>query len=371
MNAMSKLALQAQQIAHTNREGRPVVRLGLIVTLFYRNGHTLESKQRIEECFVRFFEEFRPHLRGQFFKRARSFSPAGFTRCRKQVLASGPEETFQWSIDSAATVNEAADYRISVMNTPQCQNDSDCSCLKLVLPWAYLAEPDGLRRYEDWLRYLCNQSRAEHGYGGLACTLPMQMDAWTPYEYHYAQLFRGLMVDTQPQFSTLRLFDHIKGVSWQTVLGHSFIKRLGGSDLLRSQLSDREDVTFRTYDGGLILRVGTYPDLAPKKDGPPPESYSRVNRTIRPVRIVETGSLHCYSPDGAVFSKESSARWYARFDQRAPGRLKAGQPCSHSGFWFSSARVNSRQLFEKGELMPEFSHLIPSATHWFWAGEVD
>lgn len=49
-------------------------------------------------------------------------------------------------------------------------------------------------------------------------------------------------------------------------------------------------------------------------------------------------------------------------------RIEAGQPCTHSGFWFTPAQANSRRHFKQGELMPSVSDSNWGDTLWYWAG---
>lgn len=370
-NPISKLACQAQRIAVYGKARQPVVKLGLIVTLYFRDGHTPAVRQRVDECFQRFFQEFRLQLKWQLHNRVSKISAAVFNRTRQKILHSDPTERHWWLIASGDGAHCPADYRMAVMQVGEGQNAQECSCLKLVLPWAFLAEPQGVQRYERWLYYLAEQVQAEHGYGGLACILPYESDPYTPHEYQHAQYYRALLVDTQPQLDTLQMKAHIKSVSWQTILGARFVKRLGGNDALRRRLSHYPEVTFTRYSAGLVVRCGKLPDLAARSDGAVPVAYLAVNAAIKSLRIAEPGSLHNCSWWGAVFDKISTRRWYARFDLQPPKRLRAGEQCSQAGFWFSSARINTRRHFEKGEIMPSFEHLPEALTHWFWADAMD
>lgn len=66
MNTIEKLTHYAPDLAFELPHNTPVVRLGLIATVYFKEGYLLESKKRVMECFDRFKEEFDPHLKGQF-----------------------------------------------------------------------------------------------------------------------------------------------------------------------------------------------------------------------------------------------------------------------------------------------------------------
>lgn len=361
--SLARLAGEAQQINVDAPSGVPVVRLGLVTTLYFRQGHTLEVKKRVEACFAKFYAAFKPVLRWQLYKRMRRLTPAGFASCRRQVLQSCEADQFVWSVASA-TQAEVATHSLFVMNTSSSQADNDRSCLKMVLPWSYLGEPDGLNNYEGWIRYLSSQVHAEHGFGGLACILPSDGHHYLPWEYRLAQRYIGLMVDPGPHIESLRLLDRIKGVSWYTVLGERFVRRLGGSDRMRGKLSRYSDVVFRTYEHGLLIRAGLVPELGEAGEEPA-EAYVAVNRLIKPVRLQDTGNLHPYLAPGLGFTEQTTAQWYARFDEKPVPPLDAGKPCTKAGYWFSSAQIRSRRFFREGEIMPAFDHIKGKRTQWF------
>jgi len=363
VSPLGRLRYQAASLAVNSAEGDPVVRLGLITTLYFRHGHTLETKQRVDECFVWFRQQFKARLKWQFYKHLRKMTSSSFAVCRRKILDSSPDEQFIWSIGSG-TLQETAEYRLFVMNTPQSHADIDRSCLKMVLPLSMLLEPEGAQRYEGWLKYLCDQVHAEHGYGGLACVFPDDGHHYFPLEYQLAQRYTGLMVDPLPHIDSLRLLDHIKGVNWYTIIGRRFVARLGGSDALRRQLSRCSNVVFHAYNDGLIIRAGALPDLGGQGEASP-AAYVDVNTALKSIRVQDTGCLHPYPVCGG-FSEASTARWYARFDEQPKPALNAGDSCTHTGYWFSNATARSRRLFTEGEIMPSFPHLKAGRAQWFW-----
>lgn len=45
------------------RAGSQAINLGLIITVFFRDGHTPEVRKKMVECMDRFYAEFKPHLK--------------------------------------------------------------------------------------------------------------------------------------------------------------------------------------------------------------------------------------------------------------------------------------------------------------------
>jgi hypothetical protein len=373
MNALEKLAERAPDLAFELPDGTPVVRLGLIATLYFKEGYTLKSKQRVMECFKRFHDELGSRLKGQYFERYKKLTTGSFENIHNSILSSAPNEQYHWHLSSAPNVKEAEDYSLSTLNSFEIHGDKKRSYIKLVMPWTVLCEPNGPERYQEWIVYLCNQVKAEHGYGGLSSILPYDYHSYMPTEYQLAQQFSGLTVDSTVHITARRLLEHIKSVNWYTVLGNSYVERLGGLDAIKQKLSGRGDVEIQSYNNGLLIRAGQYPELGASQDGLPP-AYVAVNKVIKPVRLQETGSLHTYSPYGDGFTDESTTLWYARFDQEdnannTPKRIPAGQPCTHSGYWFTPAQANSRRLFKQGELMLGIGDSNWGDTLWYWSAE--
>jgi hypothetical protein len=52
-------------------------------------------------------------------------------------------------------------------------------------------------------------------------------------------------------------------------------------------------------------------------------------------------------------------------------KVYPGRPCPRAGHWFTPTQSNSRRLFEKGEIMPEFIGSPWDATIWYWSGVTD
>ncbi|MBB3238531.1 hypothetical protein FHW68_000003 [Pseudomonas sp. Tn43] len=374
MNGLERLNEKAPDLAFDLPDNTPVIRLGLIATVYFKEGYLLESKQKVMECFARFKEDFGQYLNGQFDGRYKKLTNDSFKKTTEEILGTDSNEQYEWHISSAATADEAGEYSLSALNSFEVHGDQKRSYLKMTLPWTLLKEADGAARYQSWLAYLCNQVKAEHGYGGLSSILPYDFDSYMPMEFQLAQQFPGLEVDSMVHNFKRELLHHIKGVNWYTVVGRQFVERLGGEASLRHAFSGRGDVEVLNYDSGLIIRAGEVPELGAESDQPP-AAYVAVNRIVKTLRIPNPDQLHTYSPYGDCFEEDSTARWYARFDQedtqsKTPARLEAGQPCSVAGYWFSPAQANSRRYFNQGEIMPSFSGSNWGDTLWYWSGEV-
>ncbi|MGY2293341.1 DUF3396 domain-containing protein [Pseudomonas sp. SDO528_S397] len=314
IGALKKLEKQAPALEFELPDGTSVVKLGVIITLYFKKGYCVETKRKVDECFAHFYQSFQPHLKTMSYRQFKPLTGAAFKRSREQVLKTGPNEQFSWFLGSAATAQEANDYSLSMLNSFEFHGDKERSMLKMVLPWSLLKTSDGRETYKKWVLYLCNKLEAEHGYGGLSTVLPYEYHSYMPIEYELAQKFSGLEVDSMPHASVIELIDSIKGANWYTVLANTFVTRLGGEASLRHALSAHDDIEILTYNNGLIIRAGEYPELGALEDGPP-AAYVAVNNVIKPIRITHPDQLHCASPYGTCFDQDSTHRWYARFDR--------------------------------------------------------
>jgi hypothetical protein len=372
MNALDTLKQHAPDLEIENTQGQPVVKLGLIATLYFREGYTAERKQRVVACFERFYKEFGDKLRWQAGGGYYKATPERFEKKRQAVLASGPNERQEWHLSSAKNEKEARDYSLQFLNSFEAHGEQRRSYIKLVLPWTLLSEPEGPHRYQEWLTYLCNQVRAEHGYGGLSCVLPYDYDSYMPSDYQLAQRYSGLEVDTFAYAMGRELQNHIKGANWYTVLGQSYVERLGGEERLRHALSGHGDIVLLPYEQGLIIRAGDWPELGAQADGLP-RAYVAVSNVVKPVRIPNPDQLHSYSPYGDCFDEASTQRWYQRFDidpgPTTPPRTEGGQRCPRAGYWFTPAQTNSLRRFAEGELMPVIEQSSWGHTFWYWSKE--
>ncbi|BBP70656.1 hypothetical protein PHLH6_26600 [Pseudomonas sp. Seg1] len=311
---MKNLEQHAADLSFELPDGTPVAKLGIIITLYFKEGYTAGKKLKIIDCFGKFNDEFRAHLNGLLQDSYKQLTSESLEKAFTKIRSSSGNERCELHLTSASSTKEAADYEISVLNSREVHEDSDRSYIKLVLPWDFIASDEGLTTYRTWVKYLCNQVEAEHGYGGLSTALPFDYDSYMPIEYELAQKYTGLDVDSMPHSLASELIDHIKGVNWQTIIGNSFIASLGGEPVLRQKLSSRSDIDFVSYDNGLIIQAGEYPQLgAEGRDKL--DAYIAVNKILKPVRIPEPDQIHHYSPHGNCFEEESTKRWYARFDQ--------------------------------------------------------
>lgn len=372
MNKLKKLVENAPDLSFELADGTSVVRLGVIATVYFKEGYTAEKKLKIIECFRKFHDEFGTNLNGLLQDSYKTLTSTTLEKAITKIQTSSGNDRCELHLTSATSTKEAASYGISTLNSREIHEDSERSYIKLVFPWEFITTDEGCANYKAWVKYLCNQVEAEHGYGGLSSILPFDYDSYMPIEFELSQKYSGLDVDSMPHSLASKLVNHIKGVNWQSIIGNSFIENLGGESVLRQKLSGSGNIDITNYNNGVIIQAGEHPELGPIGEGGL-DSYIAVNRILKLVRNPEPDQLHHYSPYGNCFEEQSTNLWYERFDQNEsiapPSRIESNKPCTKDGYWFTPAKANSRNFFKQGELMPSFNDSDWGDTLWYWSGE--
>ncbi|WP_373864490.1 type VI immunity family protein [Paraburkholderia unamae] len=177
----------------------------------------------------------------------------------------------------------------------------------------------------DFVLACCNRLNATHGYAGFSLALPDEFARWQPYELELAERYFGLEIDV-PVFVALMTegWKGIKGVNWYTVLGSRYTEELGGAQSIHSQLTDPAFRIYHLNSGGVVIRAGDGPQMAPVAKGLPP-LYVAVNKIVRPARTTKVQSIGLASIGGELrFNDRLTDLWMRRFD--APGIWPPAHP---------------------------------------------
>ena len=104
-----------------------------------------------------------------------------------------------------------------------------------------------------------------------------------PYFFHWLQRHPGLM---EPRFSHASVAYHgLTDVGWITLLGKSYVERLGGLDALRRETSEIAGILFDELPlGSLSVRLGEAPRLGDLVQGDGMDDYRAVGRILAPLR---------------------------------------------------------------------------------------
>ncbi|AWK40429.1 DUF3396 domain-containing protein [Photorhabdus laumondii subsp. laumondii] len=367
LDYFAQLRSQLTSFLFTNADELTVSRLGLSITLFFKQGYTLEKKQRILACYRHFREEFGTHLRfhSHSLKGLSKYSPENIIKIEEGILARKKNRLCGWVVSNAKNEDEAPRYLMRYLDSDEDDGDDSSSYLSLVLPWDYLKEQEGMTRFMAWLDFLCEQLEPDSGDCGYCLVLPKDYYDYFPLEYQLAQRYPSLQVNSAVHTAKLQYEHSIRGINWITLLSKRFVNRLGGEYWIRHVLRPYRDVVISSYSNGLIIRAGEYPDLTPLP-GSVPESYFAINQLIRPIRVIprEGHSLHFYGE--GHFNSTSTLAWYARYD-RGPLQvtpLKGDHPALVSGIWQTDSLPGRQYFFAQGAMAFDVEGAETGTTIW-------
>ncbi|MEK9496334.1 type VI immunity family protein [Photorhabdus sp. P32] len=365
----TQLRSQLTSFLFLNADGLTVSRLGLSITLFFKQGYTQEKKQRILACYRRFREEFGTHLRFHTheLKGLKKYSPENIVKVEEGILNQKKNQPSSWDVSDARNLYEAPRYLMHYLDSDEDDGDDSSSYLSLVLPWDYLKKQEGMTHFMAWLNFLCEQLEPDWGDCGYCLVLPRDYHDYFPLEYQLALRYPSLQVNSTVH-TTLDDYAHsIRSINWITLLSKRFVERLGGESWIRHTLARHlyPDVVITPYSNGLMIRAGQYPDLTPLP-GSVPESYFAINQLIRPIRFVpgEGDSLHFYGE--GHFNSTSTQAWYARYD-RGPLQvtpLRSNHPALVSGIWQTDSLPGRQYFFAQGAMAFDAPDSEPGTTVW-------
>lgn len=287
--------------------------VGLLVTLYFHDGHTREKREAMWRCHERYWEVAGAHLR--WGSHPRTGRPVEIA---KRKLPSLREWLNQLSEDDELDLcyhggrhkNDADAYSLSLYTSRL--NPHKLSFFSATLPF-FWAEQNPADEFLRLVRDFCAELRPFHGYGGLAAIAHVapRKSRETQSElsvYSLARRFSGLEVD-YPVSHLRHLGRGIKGVNWLTVLSEPFLESLESKASLSENLG--ELFIFHDFPGGTIIQAGPYPQIG--NGGRPniPSAYRMLARLLKPIRAPYLDVLHA-DPDG--FDETRTQQWFSRFD---------------------------------------------------------
>ena len=346
-----------EELCQHDNQGRLVIFPGVIGTVFFERGSKPDVRRGLLACFDRFEQLFGPYLKGGRNGDDGRFSrktPRGVEAIRRAILETPPEIKVEVVRSSAIDEDSAAAYQIKTLTNLAMASDytipggaivkkgrdRGLSYMKFWMPMDFVNTPEGVRSYEAFLRFVCEQLPVRGGYGGLSSILPYSFHEYMPQEWALAQRFSGLEIDSYafiqdeeyetmsyagesaerpteiyddlPPGAKVRRYGFIKGVNWYTLIGNLFVDRLGGEAAVRAELA-RPDIGIERIGHCLLIRAGDFPRLGAPEEGLP-EPYVFVNRVLRVLRNPAPPSLHTNVPGAEHADPDGTRRWEARFD---------------------------------------------------------
>ncbi|HSG81052.1 MAG TPA: type VI immunity family protein [Gemmatimonadota bacterium] len=295
--------------------GRVVLRIGLLATLYFDEGHTGERRAAVGECVDDYLRMCGPELRWGLHPKGGGFQDLA----RKPVptpseyfASRSPSENDLWEFyyHGGDPPEEASDLRVKGLGARKWQSEGkgQLSYFSVALPITWFADREG--NFVELVLSWCGRLKPVHGYGGLGILDSPDVSLAQRHAqqaYGLARRFPGLEAD-YPVSHVHYLKDGIKGVNWLTVLGESWLKKAGGVSGLRDQLG--EPFRFFEFDGGLLIQAGPMPQMGDSNRELSVPEYRRLAQLLKSIRVTD----HKAFPAWSGFDAGRTNSWLARFD---------------------------------------------------------
>ncbi|MGX9979069.1 type VI immunity family protein [Methylobacterium fujisawaense] len=160
----------------------------------------------------------------------------------------------------------------------------------------------------------CSSLKIYYATSGFALLRSTYSSPITEESYPLYKRFPGLLYADGGRFGSemKRRDDAIRDVNWLTAISDAMLRRIGGLEHARKQLS--ADVILHPYDGGVVFQAGEKPRIGDVNMGDIPSAYREVNRLLRPLRFEGwTWPFYLRVPDD-IDAAEATRAWISRFD---------------------------------------------------------
>jgi hypothetical protein len=296
-------------------EGRPVVKIGLLTSMYFRGAY----QERVRGCAERLLEDYvrlcGPRLRWNTVPPNYTWARADanlVSSLRDRIDTTIPAASWNFTIHGGDAYDDASDSFVQALGLGDWKDRAGMlSYARAAFPIDFFAEsPESfvatVVRWATWLRPV-------HGSGGLGILPSFGSDTALKHEptvFSIAKHYPGLEVD-YPSVHSLNGQKGIKGVNWLTILDDGYISRLGGLDALRGRIGD--EFAMHPYEGGVVLQAGPKPEMGDRNRNRWPGLYVRLNAELKPIRSPDVFPFQHLGPNR--FDLDASRAWLERFDR--------------------------------------------------------
>ena len=106
--------------------------------------------------------------------------------------------------------------------------------------------------------------------------------------------------------------DVVADIGWLTAISEAMLNRLGGAAIAAGALGP--EVACHLFHGGIVFQAGPQPRLGDVNTGDVPDTYRRVARFLKPLRIVNWGRPYLLQVPDDVDGQEATRAWLGRLD---------------------------------------------------------
>lgn len=276
---------------------KPMGRIGLICSLYFRGGHLPEVQAKACECLREYVQIVGEEARSSEING--HFAKAG----KKELPVFTEEQIAEFQLDDEFLVDcviSAADSHRDMVLMPS------TNMFWLSLSTAHMPTPEKIPfdkqisilwacfrpsffilqtqpiSFVELIYKWCEALTPVHGTAGLGIIRALDqvetMRFWpalAPYVLEYPGLELLPSFIREAQYS-----ENIVDVNWLTILNDELAERIGGQSALNSL---GEDCTVAQYPGGSIIQAGPKPLIGNRSRGEFPDTYGKVQKLLLPL----------------------------------------------------------------------------------------
>lgn len=288
---------------------RTVALVGIALTLYLPQPHRPQVRLAVARCIEEYRELVAGKLRLAVFN-GQITEEGALPSTLDRISESGEREDFSLLLTGAETLDEVSHFNLETLLLGRVSYET-VGELSVTFPLGDLAHRQS-GFFQNLARRWCDALSPVHGYGGFSLQRsidPAYAEAAAPLLYPIVSRFPGLEID-MPSAHIQWCIRGIKGVNWLTILSHELVYKLGGEALLHRQFKGT-GIEVRSYNNGVIIQAGAYPQLGDAEANNIPDPYRRVYRAVRAVQAHYPDMI--MATPANVDSLAFSEQWLHRF----------------------------------------------------------
>ena len=296
------------------RDGNVQYCIGLVCTLYFKNGSDAAVRQKVIQCFDLYQKQTDYKL--IWGAEPLTWKPKKISGTQIANLASWvpnlhPKDSMSLVFHGGKKRNDANHYTVRSLSEEL--RPGKLSYFSVTLPLTWIAcHPQGA--FIKLVLEFCNILHPWHGYAGLALIPFVNVSRGTSIMDEFRALvnrFHGLEIDF-PSIHARLLRDGIKGVNWLTILDQFWFDRLNGKEALREELG--EGFVFHDFDSGTAIQAGPHPAFGDVNRNERLPYYIKLSQALKSIRAEYPDS---FGRNG-YFNRDQVQEWRTRFDNIKP-----------------------------------------------------
>ena len=314
-----------KKLAVVDAEGRVVLQVALIVTVYIADSHRHEVRENVTACCEHYARRWGPQLKWALNPQTDLMEPYGVglgSAPRTWLPTLGEDEPFTILWHGAQDDRGAGEFSLESQGVER-RPYTEFGFFRVSFPLIWIVEEQ--EPLTSIMLDICNRLKPVSGYAGIGIIESPDNAISSEYEptvFQWAQRFPGLEVD-YPISHSIWLAegreggrDGIKGAGWLTVIGDRYIGEMGGASRMRADLVAIDgEIVVHSYGGGLLVQAGRFPQLGNAERNQWPTMYGKLARYLRPIRVTHHNPFQHGGP-GERFDHERSEAWLRRLDDR-------------------------------------------------------